>query len=72
MRSALLFGIVGGLACLLTIILLGNVLSALGLGPHWVEYQSPTGIPYACMYESEEDFITITLEQGVYAHDFEE
>ena len=39
------------------------MLRGLGIGPYWVEYSSPSGISYACMYENEQDFVTITLEE---------
>ena len=45
-----------------TMIVVGQILSRFGVGPYWVEYNSPSGIPYQCMYQSKEDWITITLE----------
>lgn len=35
----------------------------LGIGPYWVEYDSPSGIHYACMYENKQDYVTIILEE---------
>ena len=32
-------------------------------GPFLIELTSPSGIPYACMYESREDFVSITYEE---------
>jgi hypothetical protein len=49
-------------AALLGCYALSLLAKGLGIGPYWVEYNSPSGIPYACMYESKEDFTIITLE----------
>jgi hypothetical protein len=50
-------------AALLGCYALSLLARGLGIGPYWVEYDSPTGIHYACMYETKQDFITITLEE---------
>jgi hypothetical protein len=53
-------------AILVVAVLIDNVFD---LGPHWVESSSPSGIDYACMYESKADFELITLEYRSYYHD---
>ena len=49
-------------AALLGCYCLSLLARGLGIGPYWVEYDSPSGIHYACMYETKQDFVTITLE----------
>lgn len=56
------------IATFVAMILLGQILSKLGVGPYWAEYHSASGVKYACMYESREDFTQATLD-GVHYHD---
>jgi hypothetical protein len=50
-------------AALLGCYALSLLAKGLGIGPYWVEYDSPSGIHYACMYETKQDFVTITIEE---------
>jgi len=55
---------------LVTMMLLGQLLSKLGVGPYWAEYHSSSGVKYACMYETRDDFIQVTLDNnGDHYHD---
>lgn len=52
-----------------TFAVLTAVTEGLGLAPFMVEHESASGVPYACIYESKQDFITATLDQGDHYHD---
>jgi len=42
---------------LVTVIALGKL-----LGPYTAQYHSASGIPYTCAFESQEDFVLVTLD----------
>ena len=56
------------IATFVAMILLGQILSKLGVGPYWAQYHSASGVEYACMYQTKEDFVTATLD-GVHYHE---
>jgi len=58
------------IATFVAMIVLGQILSKLGVGPYWAQYHSASGVEYACMYQTKEDFLTATLDHnGDHYHD---
>ena len=73
MRSRAAIIVVAVVVTLVTTTVVGHILSRFDIGPYWVEYQSPSGIPYQCMFQSKQDWIDVTLEQNeVHYHAYQE
>ena len=49
---------------LVSMAVLGAITSHLGFGPYWAEYHSASGIEYACMFQSKEEFVLVTLDNN--------